>query len=45
MYIGAKISAPTDASPTHRLQLLETIARAANVDSVPEPAINLRSKA
>ncbi|HEY3410587.1 MAG TPA: DUF4862 family protein [Propionicimonas sp.] len=34
-YIGAKISAPTDSSPTRRLQLLETIARAVNVHSAP----------
>lgn len=31
MYLGAKISARTDAGLTDRLQLLETIARAANV--------------
>ncbi len=37
-YIGAKISAPKDASPTRRLQLLETIARAANIQSAPGTA-------
>ena len=41
-YVGAKISAPAQASPTRRLQLLETIARAANAPSVPE-AICLES--
>ena len=38
-YIGAKISAPKDASPDRRLQLIETIARAANVPSTPAAGI------
>lgn len=39
-YIGAKISAPKDASPTRRLQLIETIARAASdrIRLTPSPS-------
>lgn len=39
MYIGAKISAPTHASPARRLQLLETIARAATASADSEAAV------
>lgn len=40
VYLGAKISAPTVATVTRRLQLLETIARAAHVPFVPEAAVS-----